>query len=205
MPKTLPGNIVRLDRVRYRFGSVFEPRSVELGQGQGTPPQPGAATRMRYDVTLMIAKDSANDHELRAAFKHPAILAWREKADAQIRYLTSVNRIQYRDGDASIGKYPEYAGHMILTATRSATSGKPEVRDADGSLLTAAAGRPYRGCWVNAFVQPYVFTRPTERLNCGLLAVQFIADGDEFAQGATVPIDEFITTDSDTPATALWD
>lgn len=176
--------IVKLTKVRARYMNLFTPRAPQVAGSQGNP---------RYDITIMVPKGSENDKALKAEFLRIAQEQWQEKALQMLQMYSAQGKCQYRDGDALAVKNPEYAGHMVLTATapekvRGQVTAPPEVRDADGvTRLTPASGKPYPGCWITAFVEPYVLKGDNERLNCGLRAVQFTGDNDAFA-GVAAPL-----------------
>lgn len=168
--------IIKVSNVRCRYANIFVARAPNVSAKPGeNPPKP------RYDITVLVPKGSEQDKLIRATFRAAAIETWGKDGDAALKELTAKDRIQYRDGDASLRNHPEYAGHMVLVATRAGDSpyGPPEVRDRDPSMrLKIEDGRPYSGCMVTVLVQPYGQREYSGRLNCGLMGVQFMADGD---------------------------
>lgn len=198
--------ILKLQNIRARFMNLYVARA----------PQVEGTSRPRYDITLMIPKGSDNDALIKAEYLRIAREIWKDKAPQMLQLFAAQSKIQYRDGDVLVVKNPEYAGHMILTATApneilGALAPPPEVRDADGvTKLTAASGKPYPGCYVTAFVEPYHLKGVNERLNCGLRAVQFVRDGEAFAGVAGVINDDMFDrlaapTDPQPIGCAAWD
>lgn len=176
MTQTKDQSVIKLREARIRFCNLFVPKAPAIS---------GENTRPRYDATFMIKKGSDNDKAIRAAVERIAADKWKGQAKAKLQQLGTQDRIQYRDGDVLAGSYPEYEGHMILSATKPETQAAPVVRDASGrNVLEAPDGLPYPGCWVNALVQPYYFDKiGGPRINCGLIAVQMYRE-DEAFQGA---------------------
>lgn len=69
-------------------------------------------------------------------------------------------------------------GNMFLS---SSSSKRPHVIDRDKTPLTEDDRKPYGGCFVNAAVRFWVQDNNFgKRVNCELLAVQFVADGEAF-------------------------
>lgn len=173
---------VKLENVRLRFCNLFTPKAPNIG---------GEETRPRYDATILVVKDSKNDKSLQAKMKSVMQEKLKEKAGSVYRQLEKQDRIQYRDGDDFAHKYPEYEGHMVISATRAVSQGRPEIRGMDGKPLQESDGLPYPGCWVNVWIQPYHMDAYGGRLNLGLYAIQLVKQDEAFRVGGSVPENEF--------------
>lgn len=194
--------IIKLSKVRIRFCNLFQPKA---------PNVPGVAdAKPRFDASFMIVKGSENDQALKAAINQIAADKWKGNGGKKLQMLSQQNRVQYRDGDIQAAQYPEYEGHMILSATKPGNGPAPVVRDVDGrTTLTGLEGKPYPGCWVNALVQPYYFNKVGgERINCGLIAVQMVREDEAFAGQGYVPTDidfDDLTVGDSTADANPWD
>ena len=178
---------VKLLNVRLSFPELFEPK--EYTPGDGKP---------RYDATYLIEKDSENDKKIRNAIAEAAKDAWGEKPTgtkkvpaykAKLKAMAGdTNKFCYHDGDTKDRE--EYENHMIITGHRAAKQGAPAVIDRAKNKLTAADGKPYSGCYVNATIDMYIQGGQWPGVRCTLIGVQFVADGDAFA-GAQATDDDF--------------
>lgn len=80
------------------------------------------------------------------------------------------------------GSEKDYDGYtednMFLTAS---STKRPHIIDRDKSPLTESDRKPYAGCYVNAAVRFWVQNNEWgKRVNCELLAIQFVSDGEPF-------------------------
>jgi hypothetical protein len=97
------------------------------------------------------------------------------------------DKICLKDGDDI--DYAGYAGHMSLKAS---STKRPMVLDRDKSPLTEADNKLYAGCYVNASLELWVQNNQYgKRINCNLLGVQFMKDGEPFADGVKGSLDDF--------------
>lgn len=98
------------------------------------------------------------------------------------------DKICLKDGDEI--DYDGYAGCMSI---KGANSKRPMVIDRAKAPLTEDDNVIYAGCYVNASVDLWVQNNQYgKRINCNLLAVQFVKDGEAFgAGGASGDLDDF--------------
>lgn len=97
------------------------------------------------------------------------------------------DKICLKDGDDI--DYAGYAGHMSLKAS---STKRPIVIDRDKSPLTEDDNKLYAGCYVNASLELWVQNNQYgKRINCNLLGVQFMKDGEPFADGVKGSLDDF--------------
>ncbi len=169
-----------LRNVRLSFPDLFEPS--KPGPGMQGGPKYGAqfimepnsdAFKVASEAFFAVAKEKFGPN-------WQAILNSMEKSKKAIR-----------KGDDNLDKSGAvrdgYAGMFYVVARNKA---KPAVVDSkflNGQPvpLEASSGKPYGGCYVNAKVEFYAMDKQGQgkSLNCTLLAVQFVRDGDAFAGG----------------------
>jgi ssDNA-binding protein len=171
---------VVLKDVRLSFPDLFVPQLF-----QNKPD-----SKARYNASFLVEPNSANDKALRAAILEAAKETYGKKADALLKsWENNSNKYCYMDGD--LKEYDGYAGMMALSAHRNSDQGAPAVVDRDKNVkLTAADGRPYAGCYVNASVDIYAQQGTYPGIRASLVAVQFVRDGDAFA-GTPANTDDF--------------
>jgi hypothetical protein len=169
---------VVLQNVRLSFPDLFEPVQY---QGKGA---------FRYNASFLVEPGSDNDKKIRTAIKEAATEAYGAKAAIQLKGMeNNSNKYCYMDGN--LKEYDGYADMMCLSAHRNQTQGAPAVVDRNKDVkLTAADGKPYAGCYVNASVEIYAQKGENPGIRASLIAVQFRADGDAFA-GARASADDF--------------
>lgn len=144
----------------------------------------------RYNATYLVVPGSDNDKAIEAEI----IRATNEKLGAKAaQFLLGVrnnsNKFCYLDGNTK--SYDGYAGMKYLSAHRKQEAGRPLIIDGKKQPLTAADGKPYAGCYVNATVEIYVQEGQNSGVRCGLLGVQFLRDGDAFSGGAQARPEDF--------------
>ena len=97
------------------------------------------------------------------------------------------DKICMKDGDSI--EYAGYAGTMSLKAS---STKRPIIIDRDKSPLTEDDNKFYAGCYVNASLELWAQNNNYgKRINCNLLGVQFMKDGEPFADGVKGSIDDF--------------
>jgi hypothetical protein len=170
----------RLNNVRIAFANIFEAKSV---QGEGDP---------RYSAAFIINPKSADVAAIEAAIEATAKEKWKDKAPAILKKLKEEKRVAFQraprvNGDGEV--YPGFEGMFSLNAGNKS---RPLVIDRDKTPLTAADGKPYSGCYVDASVEFWAQDNQYgKRINATLRGVQFRADGDSFGGGAPASTDEF--------------
>lgn len=91
------------------------------------------------------------------------------------------DKLCLRDGEDR--DRPEYEGYMVLSAN---SKDKPVVLRGDGrTVITSEEDSPiYAGCYVNAKVRLWAQDNQFgKRINCDLVAIQFVADGEALDSG----------------------
>ncbi|KER02849.1 DUF2815 family protein [Photorhabdus temperata] len=167
---------VKLNNVRLAFPDLFDATQVN-GLGD-----------FKFRATFLIPNDHPANAEIEAAIKKVATEKWGAKADSVIKSIRGNNmRFNYRDGDEK-SEYEGYAGHMYISASNKA---RPLVIDRDKTPLTAADGRPYSGCYVDAAITLFAYDNQGKGISASLGGVQFRKDGDAFAGGGVASEDDF--------------
>ena len=170
---------VSVTSVRLGFPALFEPKAVA---GSDEP---------RYSAAFPIEPGSANAKACAAALIATAKEKWGAKADGILKELKAKGRVCYREDPLSKDGevYDGFEGMHTLNASNKA---RPLVIDRMKQPLTAADGKPYGGCYVNASVEFWAQDNQYgKRINASLKGVQFVKDGDAFGGGAPASPDDF--------------
>jgi hypothetical protein len=184
----LKSNMVVIKRARLSFPVLFTPQ--EFNTGDGKP---------RWSCALLVAKNDPQVELITAAIDGAGEEAWGDKwLDPGTRRSVKING--FRDGDDKA--FDGYAGHHFLSANRSFKQGAPDVVGYYKEALTEADGKPYAGCYVNAFVEFYGMDTYGKAINCTLNKVQFAGDGEPFS-GSSSSIDPFDVIEDDDPFDAI--
>lgn len=168
--------IIKLNNVRLAFPELFVAKTFK---GEGKP---------AFSASFIFPKNHPQIEELENAVIEAADAKWEGKATAILKTLKASDKALIHDGNTKA--YDGYAGNLYVSARNDA---QPLVVDRERSrTLTAADGRPYAGCYVNASLEIYAQDNGYgKRINAKLRAVQFVKDGDAFAAGPPATAEEF--------------
>lgn len=167
-----------LKNVRLSFPDLFEPRAFKAGD------------EPKYKATFLVPKGDPQVAEIEAAIKQALVefpKCGPKRADAvlnQIRH--NPNKFNFQDGDTK--EYDGYEGMMAFSAKNAA---RPLILDRDKTLLSAADGKPYAGCYVTASVEIFAYDSSGIGVSATLKGVQFVRDGDAFGGGTPASPDDF--------------
>ena len=168
---------VKLENVRLAFAQIFEPKA--FGEDGSDP---------AYGASFIFSKTHPAYKLIQAAIETVAEEKWEKKAAEVLKQLRSADRTCLHDGD---GK-PDYAGFQGNFFVDSRNKARPLVIDKDKSPLTAADGKPYAGCYVNATVDVWPQANKFgKRINATLSGIQFYKDGDAFTGAPPASPDDF--------------
>lgn len=183
---------VKLKNVRLSFPDLFEARQFE---GKGP---------FRFGASFLIEPGSDNDKAVEAAILAAAAETWTkpERAKAVLESIRG-NKQQYCYTKGDTKDFEGYAGMLVLSAKRKQEAGRPVVLGADLSPLTAADGKPYAGCYVDATVELWGQEGKHQGMRCGLLGVQFRRDGDAFSGAGKGKVEDFDDLSEGADADAL--
>lgn len=174
--------LVKLKNTRMAFPQLFEARSVN---GEGEP---------AFSAAFIFAKDHPSYKEMETAIMQVAKEKWGEKATAVLKELKARDKTALHDGDLK-SDYDGYEGNFYVSAR---SKKRPLVIDGNKSVLTAADGKPYGGCFVNANVDLWAQDNQFgKRINATLVGVQMYKDGEAFSGGAPADPEDFDTVEED--------
>ena len=169
---------IKLENVRLSFPDIWHAKEFKTGDG-----------KPRFSATFLVEPGSTNDKRIRAAVKEAGVEAYKSEdkwAKAEKGFWGNSNKCCYQDGD--LKDYDGYEGMWFIS---SHSKVRPTVVDRDRSPLTEADGRPYAGCYVNAFVDVWVQTGENPGIRASLGGIQFSKDGDAFSGGVPTSADDF--------------
>lgn len=160
-----------LKKVRLSYPNLFEARSYE-----------GSAAKFSASY-LMDPKHPAIP-EIQAAIELVAKEKWGAKADAILKQLRAADKTCLRNGDSKGNE--EYEGLYYVSASNAK---RQTVVDRDGvTPLVDADGKPYAGCYVNAYIEVWAMDNQFGKRVCAALAsVQFHSDGEPFTTRSSEP------------------
>ncbi len=163
---------VVLRDVRLSFPDLWE--AVQY-QGQGP---------FNYRASFLMAPDSDSKKKVDAAIKEAANEKWGAKAGAILPgILANPQKCCFIDGN--LKEYNGYAGNWALSALRNQDDGRPLIVDRAKNPLTAADGKIFAGCYVNATVEVWAQDNSFGKaIRATLVNVQYVKDGPSFG-GAT--------------------
>lgn len=181
---------VKLKEVRLAFPKLFEAKAV------------GSGDKKYYSIACPIDPQSENHKALQAAIEAVAKEKWGEKSKGILETIREKGDIGYqlkplKNGEGQV--YDGFEGMHSLNASRREDRGPvlvvdrvPKNPDGSTNKLTAASGRPYAGCYVNALVDVWAQDNSNgKRINVELKGVQFVKDGDAFGGGGVASADQF--------------
>lgn len=171
---------VHLKNVRLAFPALFEAKAV------------AGSDSAKYSAAFLFEKGSVTYKNLTAAELAVAKEKWGAKAESVLKTIVASAKQLVKDGDSKA----EYAGYEGLFFVNSSNSARPTVVDGQRAPLTAADGKPYGGCYVNAIVDVWAQDNQYgKRINASLKGVQFLKDGDPFGAGGVASADQFDEVD----------
>lgn len=167
---------IKLTNVRLAFPALFEAKTVN---GEGEP---------AFSAVFLLEPDDPQVKSLDNAIAAVAKEKWGAKAEAILKTMRAADKTCLHDGDTKA----DYAGFGGMRFVSARGKQRPLVLHSDKSPLTAADGKPYAGCFVNASIELWPQDNNYgKRVNAQLRGVQFLRDGDAFAGGGVASADEF--------------
>lgn len=181
--------IVQLKNVRLSFPDLFE-----AVQYEGKGPFSYRASFLQPEGQAVFVQQDDKSWKQTTMAKVIADVAkgkWGAKSDAVLKSIQGNNqKFCWTDGDTK--EYDGYEGNYCLAASRGQDKGRPLIMDRDKTPLTAADGKPYAGCYVNATVEIWPQDNSFGKgIRATLRGVQFFKDGDAFSAGTPVSEDDF--------------
>lgn len=168
---------VTLKEVRLAFAQIWEPKAFQ----PGSPP--------KFNANFLFDPKSPNTKIVNDAIQAVAKEKWGAKAKEVLESVKgNPNKMCFRNGNTK-PDYEGYPGNLFIGASSKV---RPQILDRDKSQLSAADGRPYSGCWVNAVLDIWAQDNQYGKgVQCSLLGIQFVKDGDAFAGGSQASEDDF--------------
>ena len=161
---------------------------IAYAQGIFTARAAKAGDKEKYGAAFLFPANHPAVKDIAAAVIRAAQTKWGDKAGDMLKQLKAADRLPVHNGDAKASS-AGYAGNLYLNAGNAI---RPLVLDTNKSPLTAADGKPYSGCFVNAIVEVWgQDNQHGKRINASLLGVQFVRDGEKLAGGSTATADDF--------------
>lgn len=160
---------IKLNNVRISFPSLFRKATFS---GEET----------KFEGTFLLDKQEQTDQIEKIEAAIEALIKDKLKGTK-----LKADKICLKDGDDI--DYAGYAGNMSIKAS---SAKRPLVLDRDRSPLSEEDGRIYAGCYVNAVVELWAQNNTYgKRINANLLGVQFVKDGEPFADGVAASVNDF--------------
>lgn len=168
---------VFLKKVRLAFPALHQAKSFE-------------GSSEKFSASYIFPPDHPCVKELNIAIEAVAKEKWGAKADAILKSIRAAGKTCMRDGDTK--EYDGFPGNMFLSAS---SAKRVKVVDSDGETpLVESDGKPYGGCFVNAYVEIWAMDNQFGKRVCaGLGGVQFHSDGEPFGAGGGN--DEFVAVE----------
>ena len=157
-------------------------------------PQEWAAAVRAAEATGRTRKD---------AIKAVAKEKWGEKAEGVLGVINDAKKSAWTRGPYRNSKtgdvYDGFQGMFHLNARTGGDKPGPKTYNRAKQEVGPRDGVFYPGCYVDAVLDIYAQDHPQygRRINCGLLAVRFVADGESFSGGGGASADDFADLPSD--------
>jgi len=167
----LSANEIRLENVRLAFPKLWTPEPFT----GGTDPTP------YFSATFLLPKNHPQLKQLEALMVKLATEKWGVKGAQVLKGAKAIGKVFLRDGDLK-AEYEGFEGNMFVSA-RSKT--RPTTFDGMRNTVSEADGVIYGGCYVNAIISCFAYSKGNNGLAAGLKGVQFRAPGEAFSGGGT--------------------
>lgn len=177
------GNTLKLKDVRLAFTqNLFVPGTYQNGPGT-----------KKYKAKILIPKNHPQIGDVKAEIMRLATEEWKEKAEAFVQALKGTQKFSFCDGD--LQTWDGFPGNYYVNAANETkptyVHRDPGTRE-NPNIITAESGKLYSGCYVNAIISFWTWTKTGgNQMNCNLLGLQFLRDGEAFTGGGTASADEF--------------
>ena len=156
---------IKLNNVRLSFPALFEREKFEGKEG-------------KFAATFLSDKEKKENYQ--------AVIAECERVQKEAKIKVPRDKWCIRDGDES-----EYDGYQGCWSIKASTDKRPTIVNRDRTPISKDDEILYAGCYVNAIISLWVQNNQFgKRINANLLAVQFVADGEEFSGIKPVDPDE---------------
>lgn len=156
-----------LKKVRGAFFNVHSPSSFE-----------GSAEK--FSATYIFPPGHPAVALISQAIEQVAKEKWGAKSEATLKAIKAAGKTCLRDGDTK--EYDGFAGNFFVSAS---SAKRQKLVDTDGvTPIVEADGKPYSGCYVNAFIDVWAMDNQFGKRVCASLGgIQFHSDGEPFGSG----------------------
>ena len=149
---------INLKNVRLSFPSIFKKSEFNGVVG-------------KYEATFLMDKDL----QAKMIDELQSKIAQIQKENSKV----SPNKICVKDGE-----FVEYDGYKNAISIKAGNNRRPTVINRDTSPLIEEDNIIYAGCYVNASLELWFQDNSYgKRVNCNLLGIQFVKDGENFGAG----------------------
>ena len=178
MSEVAKTGLIHLSHVRASYLYCFEPYTAKPSPQNPNPSPVFTCHFLMAPDHPDLKKVAAAIEAVGSAHQWKGGLTW-EMAKAQIK---GKDALCLHRGDVTKAGAPEYAGLYFLSGNNKK---RFTIIDGDRSPLTAADGRPYSGCYVNAIVDIYAQDNSFgKRINATITGIQFLRHAEAFGGGA---------------------
>lgn len=177
-------SIITLKNVRLSFPQIWTPKAYMEGQ------------TAKFSANFLLDKDADKEQidSLKKAIKQAATVAFNGEIPKGLKTCL---------GDGNEKAYDGYENAMFVSCS---TRQRPTIIDRDRTPLVEEDEKPYAGSYVNAAISLWVQNNQFgKRVNCNLVAIQFVKDGDAFGGGGVKVNDVFDDITSEQAADAADD
>lgn len=176
------GQVLKLKDVRIAFTEHLH----VAGTFQNGP------GKKKFGCKLLIGKNHLQIGDVKTEIMRLAAEEWKDKAEIVIGGLKESDYFAFHDGDFK--EWDGFPGNYYINAknaTKPTYVHKDPGTKENPNLITAESGKLYSGCYVNAIISFWTWLKPKNQMNCNLLGLQFLRDGEAFTGGGTASTDEF--------------
>lgn len=171
---SIPGRITILNaRVRFSQG-IFQASS-----------PPGTNSAPAYSCKLILPPNHPQLPEINNKIVQAAQSTFKAQWEATLNQAHAAGKVVLRDGNTATAKdgqvYAGCAGNLVLSARNPQP---PIVLDGLKNRVTREQSQIYDGCYVNAQVDIFGYTRGSKGIGARLLIVQFAGGGEPLGGGA---------------------
>ena len=167
-------NKMMLKGVRLSFPSLFKKAVFDGKEG-------------KFEATALLNKETQAD----LIAKIEAVID-AECKEAKIK-RPAPDKVCLRDGS-----HVDYQGYEGMMSLKAASNRRPTVINRDKTPLAEEDDVLYAGCFVNMVIDFWVQNNGFgKRVNCNLLGVQFVKDGEAFGAGDVDVTDDFEEIEDD--------
>ena len=155
---------IKLNNVRLSYPSIFQVKVWEEGKDG------------KYEATFILNKDT---HKVEIDQINEQIDQYLKEHKVD-RNKVKVDNICLKDGDMS--NTAEYQNSYTIKGT--STRRFPIVNKDGKTPIASDDNIIYGGCYVSAYIDLWVYSKPNTGIACNLLALQFVNDGESFGAGS---------------------